>query len=282
MRPAGKRDSGEAGQSSSIEKQVVSPKVGYSYPDLVGKVVLVTGSSRGIGAGIARHFAEAGSKVVLHGRDSAALSGVQHEIEGSGGRAMQVTGDVTRFEQIEIMRGQIEREFGPIEILVANAGGSHTRPAPLEEIDEQGWRASVEGNLTATYLTIKSVLPGMKERKSGNIITLSSAAARRPHPQSPVPYAAAKAGIQMLTQHLAAQVGPFGIRVNCVAPEIILTERNLQQIPDSQRMALIEMHPIRRLGTSDDVARAVLYLSSEQSSWVTGVILDVSGGAVMV
>ncbi len=260
----------------------MSSRNGYAYPGLAEKVVLVTGSSRGIGAAIARLFATEGANVAVHGRDAAALAGVQREIERSGGRAMQVTGDVTRFEQIETMRTQIERELGPIDILVANAGGSLSRPAPFEEIDEQGWRASVEGNLTATFLTIKSVLPGMKQRKAGNIITISSAAARRPHPQSPVPYAAAKAGIQMLTQHLATQVGPFGIRANCVAPEIILTERNQRQIPDPQKEALVEMHPIRRLGTPDDVARAVLYLSSEQSSWITGVILDVSGGGVMV
>jgi 3-oxoacyl-[acyl-carrier protein] reductase len=262
--------------------EVMGSRNGCLYPDLVGKVVLVTGSSRGIGVAIARRFGDEGAKVVVHGRDSSALSEVQREIEWSGGRAIQVTGDVTRFEQIEIMRRDIERELGPIDILVANAGGSHTRPVPLEEIDEQGWRASIEGNLTATFLTIKSVLPGMKQRKAGNIITISSAAARRAHPQSPVPYAAAKAGIQMLTQHLAAQVGPFGVRVNCVAPEIILTEANRQQIPDPQKTTLAEMHPIRRLGTPDDVARAVLYLASEQSSWVTGVILDVSGGGVMV
>jgi 3-oxoacyl-[acyl-carrier protein] reductase len=242
----------------------------------------VTGSSRGIGAAIARLFAAESANVAVHGRDAGALAGVQREIERSGGRAMQVTGDVTRFEQIEIMRSQIERELGPIDILVANAGGSYTRPAPFEEIDELGWRASVEGNLTATFLTIKSILPGMKQRKGGNIVTISSAAARRPHPQSPVPYAAAKAGIQMLTQHLAAQVGPFGIRVNCVAPETILTERNQQQIPDLQKKALVETHPIRRLGTPDDVGRAVLYLASDQSSWITGAILDVSGGGVMV
>lgn len=122
----------------------------------------------------------------------------------------------------------------------------------------------------------------MKQRKAGNVVTLSSSAARRPHPQSPIPYAAAKAGIQMLTQHLAAQAGPHGIRVNCIAPETILTERNQQWIPDQQKQALVEMHPIRRLGTPEDVADAALYLASEQSSWITGLILDVTGGAVMV
>ncbi len=249
---------------------------------LDGKVALVTGSSRGIGAAIASRFAASGAKVAIHGRDAAALSAVHERIERAGGRAIRVAADVTRFDAIEAMRHQIEKELGPIDILVANAGGSYTPPGPLEEISEEGWHASVDGNLTATFLTIKSVLPGMKERRSGNIITVSSSAARRPHPKSPIPYAAAKAGIQMLTQHLAAQVGPYGIRVNCIAPETILTERNMERIPKAQQEALVEAHPIRRLGTPEDVASAALFLASEEAAWITGLVLDVTGGAVMV
>jgi 3-oxoacyl-[acyl-carrier protein] reductase len=252
------------------------------YPGLVGKIALVTGSSRGIGAAIAKAFAQQGSKVVLHGRDPAALANVRIDIEHTGAQAMVTTAEMSRFAEIEHLRNQIERELGPVDILVANAGGSFTKPGPLEELPEDGWRASVDGNLTATFLTIKSFLPGMKQRRSGNIITMSSAAARRPHPQSPIPYAAAKAGIQMLTQHLAAQVGPFGIRVNCIAPETILTERNVQLIPNDMKQTLIEQHPIRRLGSPEDVADAALYLASDQSAWITGIILDLSGGAVMV
>ncbi len=246
------------------------------------KVALVTGSSRGIGAAIAKLFAQQGVKVVVHGRDTTALSAVQAEIERAGGKAMHVVADVTKFTEIEAMRRQIEQEFGPIDILVANAGGSFTVPGPIEQISEEGWHASVDGNLTATFLTIKSILPGMKERKAGNIITLSSAAARRPHPGSPIPYAAAKAGIQILTQDLAAQVGPYGIRANCIAPETILTERNEQWIPDAQKQALVDLHPIKRLGTPEDVARAALFLASDEAAWITGMILDVAGGAVMV
>jgi len=250
--------------------------------DLNGKVALVTGSSRGIGAAIARLFATHGAHVAVHGRDIAALSSVRDGIERDGARAIQVVGDVTKFADIEAMRTQIERELGPVDILVTNAGGSSTMPGPLEDITEQSWRATVDGNLTATFLTIKSFLPGMKQRRAGRIVTISSSAARRPHPMSPVPYAAAKAGIQMLTQDVASQAGPFGIRVNCIAPETILTERNRERIPKEQQVSLVDMHPIRRLGAPEDVAQAALYLASDDAAWITGVILDVTGGAVMV
>ena len=249
---------------------------------LNGKLALVTGSSRGIGAAIAKELARRGAWVAVHGRDEHALLGVRNEIAGAGGKAISATGDLTRFAEIEAMRHDIERQLGPVEILVANAGGSFTAPGPLEEISEEGWHASIDGNLTATFLTIKAFLPGMQERGAGSVITLSSSAARRPHPRSPIPYAAAKAGIQIMTQHLAAQVGPRGVRVNCIAPETILTERNAERIPEAQKAALVDMHPIRRLGTSEDVAKAAVFLASDSASWITGVVLDVTGGAVMV
>jgi 3-oxoacyl-[acyl-carrier protein] reductase len=249
---------------------------------LSGKVALVTGSSRGIGAAIATRLAREGARVVVHGRDGAALAAVRAEIEAAGGRAMQVAADVTSFAAIETMRQQVEQQLGPIDILVANAGGSFSRPGQLEELSEEEWRATLDGNLTATFLTIKSVLPGMKERKAGAIITLSSSAGRTPHPQAPIPYAAAKAGIQILTQVVAAQAGPYGIRANCIAPETILTERNQQRIPQAQKQAMLDRHPIKRLGTPEDIASAALYLASDDGAWITGVILDVAGGAVML
>ncbi|HEX4709415.1 SDR family NAD(P)-dependent oxidoreductase [Phenylobacterium sp.] len=249
---------------------------------LKDRVALVTGSSRGIGAAVARLFAQEGALVAVHGRDADALEAVRRDIEAGGGRAVAVTGDVTDFGAIEAMRRRIEDEFGPVDILVANAGGSVTAPGPIEQITEDGWRASVEGNLTATFLTLKSFLPGMKARKRGAIVTVSSAAARRPHPRAPVAYAAAKAGIVILTQDAAAQAGPYGIRVNCVAPETILTERNQERIPLAQQEELRAAHPLPRLGAPQDVAQAVLYLASDAAGWITGVVIDVAGGAVMV
>ncbi len=251
-------------------------------PRLDGKVALVTGSSRGIGAAIARMFAAHGAAVAVHGRDADAGADVARSITRAGGRAIAVTADVTRFAHIEAMRQTIETELGPIDILVANSGGNPTPPGPLEAMTEDGWRAAVDANLTATFLTLKSMLPGMKARRAGAIITMSSAAARRGHPHSPIAYSAAKAGIQIMTQHVAAQVGPLGIRVNCLAPETILTERNAQMIPAATQEALVEAHPIRRLGTPDDVARAALFLASDDAAWITGVITDVAGGAVLV
>lgn len=246
------------------------------------KIVLVTGSSRGIGAAIAREFGRSGARVVVHGRDEGALRETEATIHHDGGKAMSVAADVTRFEEIEAMRLAVEDRFGPVDILVANAGGSFTPPALLEDIPEDGWRATIDGNLLATFLTLKSFLPGMKERRSGTIITISSTAGRRPHAQSPIPYAAAKAGIALMTQDVAAHVGPFGIRANCIAPETILTERNRERIPLAQQKALIDMHPLKRLGTPQDVANAAVFLASDNAAWITGVVFDVAGGAVMI
>jgi 3-oxoacyl-[acyl-carrier protein] reductase len=135
--------------------------------------------------------------------------------------------------------------------------------------------------LLATFLTLKSFLPGMKERGRGNIITITSAAGRRADAQSPIAYSAAKAGIGLLTQDVAAQAGPFGIRANAIAPETILTTQNQERIPQALQESLTTMHPLKRLGTPQDVANAAVFLASDRSSWITGVILDVAGGAVM-
>jgi 3-oxoacyl-[acyl-carrier protein] reductase len=247
-----------------------------------GRVAVVTGSSRGIGAAIATLFAAEGARVAVHGRDPTAVEAVRARIEADGGTACAVTAELTRFDQIEALRERVEKQLGPVDVLVANAGGSPARPGPVEGLSEADWRASVDANLTATFLTIKSFLPGMKQRGRGTIITMSSAAARRPNAHSPIAYAAAKAGIELLTKDVAAQAGPFGVRVNGLAPETIMTERNQQEIPAQVQETLVANHPIRRLGTPDDVARAALFLAGEEASWISGVILDVAGGSVLV
>ncbi len=244
---------------------------------LTDRVALVTGSSRGIGEAIATRFARAGARVVLHGRDEAALERVRAEI----GDAMTVTGDITVAADLDRMRERILATYGRVDVLVANAGSTSSRPEAIEDITPESWRADVDRTLTGTVLTVRCFLPHLKEHRTGSIITVSSAAGRKPSDRTIIAYAAAKAGVQLFTQDLAAQAGPFGIRANCLAPETILTDTNKGWIPADVQRSMAEAHPLRRLGTPEDVARAALFLASDESSWITGVIVDIAGGAVL-
>jgi 3-oxoacyl-[acyl-carrier protein] reductase len=249
------------------------------YPDLAGKVALVTGGSRGIGAATGKLLARSGARVAVNGRDEAAIEAVVREIREAGGEALACPADCTDAKALDSMRRRIEETWGPVEILAAFAGAG--APTPTEQLTEESWRATLDTNLTATFLTIKTVLPGMIEKRRGAVVTMSSSAGRQPSLAS-VAYAAAKAGVVMLTRHLANELGKHNVRVNCLAPGAILTERNRARIPEATQRELAASIPLGRIGTPDDVALATLYLASDASSWVTGVTLDVSGGRTIV
>lgn len=255
-----------------------------TYPDLDGKVAVITASSKGIGAATALALARNGARVVVNGRDDAAVSEIVGAIRGGGGHATGVAGDATEPSTLERLREAAERQFGPVDILGAFVGGSTVPPGPTVAVGLPDWHSTLDANLTAAFLALKVFMGGMMERGNGSIITLSSAAARIASGGpigAPTAYAAAKAGLVRLTQEAAKEAGPLGVRVNCVAPSTILTDRLERVIPEDRRAQMARMHPLGRLGRADDVANAVLFLASDASAWITGVTLDVTGGQVM-
>jgi len=252
-----------------------------SYPDLAGKVAVVTGGSGGIGAATCRLLAANGAKVVVNGRDQAKLDRVVDSIHADGGAAVGVAADVTDLAAVQRLRQQAEQAFGPAEVVAAFVGGGQARPGPVAEVTEQDWQSTLDGSLTATFLALKSFLPGMVQRGRGAIVTMASSAARLPGLGAPAPYVAAKAGVIALTRQAASEVGRHGVRVNCVAPHTVLTERIAQMMPGERKQQLLAAVPLGRLGTPEDVAAAAVFLASESASWLTGVTLDVAGGYVM-
>jgi 3-oxoacyl-[acyl-carrier protein] reductase len=251
------------------------------YPDLAGKVAVVTGGSGGIGAATCRLLAANGARVVVNGRDQARIQAVVDAIHASGGEAIGVTGDCTDLAAVERLRQQVEHDLGPAEVLAAFVGGGRARPGPVADVLVEDWRSTVDGSLTATFLTLKSFLPGMLQRGRGAIVTMASSAARLPGLGAPAPYVAAKAGVVMLTRQVASEVGRHGVRVNCLAPHTILTEQIQRVAPEEWREKMAAAIPLGRLGTPEDVALAAVFLASDNAAWITGVTLDVAGGYVM-
>jgi 3-oxoacyl-[acyl-carrier protein] reductase len=251
-----------------------------TYPDLANKVAVVTGGSRGIGAATCRLLAQNGAKVMVGGRDEAAINSVVQEIQDSGGEAIGAAADLTDFASVERIRGRVEEELGPVDVLAAFVGGQGY-PTPTGQMSEEQWRSVIDSDLTSTFLTVRSFLPGMIERGRGAIVTMASSAGRLPS-QASAAYAAAKAGVVMFSRHVANEVGQHGVRVNCLAPSSILTERVKRLIPEGTQRQMAAMHPLGRMGMPEDVALATLFLASDSSSWITGVTLDVAGGRIIV
>jgi 3-oxoacyl-[acyl-carrier protein] reductase len=184
-----------------------------TYPDLADKVAVVTGSSRGIGAATCRLLAANGVKVVVNGRDRAALQDTVDAIRRDGGDATGIAADVTDVDSVDHLLEETERAYGPVDILGVFVGSGGPPPGPTTEITPENWRAALDDNLTVTFLTLKSFLPGMIERGRGSIITLASTAARLASGEpigAPTGYATAKAGVVRLTQEVAKEVARHG------------------------------------------------------------------------
>lgn len=250
------------------------------FPDLEGKVALVTGGSRGIGAATCMALARNGVKVAVNGRDEAAIDAVVTAIHAQGGTALAAPADCSDLAAVRAMHEKVAEAFGAPELLLPFAGGGNSKPMPFSEISEEDWRSSLDQNLTSTFFVLKCFLPALLQHGTGAIVTMASAGGRVAA-GAPAAYGAAKAGIIMLTRHLAAEAGPRGIRVNCISPSAILTERTASRIPPERQQQMLAAFPLGRLGVAEDVAAAALFLLSSASSWITGATLDVTGGRVM-
>lgn len=251
-----------------------------TYPDLNGKVALVTGGSRGIGATTCLALARNGVKVAVNGRDEAAIEAVVASIRAQGGTALAAPADCANLAAVQAMQEKVADALGAPELLLPFAGGGSSKPMPFSDISEHDWRSSLDQNLTSTFFVLKCFLPALLARGSGAIVTMASAGGRIAA-GAPAAYGAAKAGIIMLTRHLAAETGPSGIRINCISPSAILTDRTAARIPPERQQQMRAAFPLGRLGQAEDVAAAALFLLSSTSAWITGATLDVAGGRVM-
>ncbi len=244
---------------------------------LAGKTAVVTGASRGLGRAIALRLAREGSAVAVNYRERAAeAEEVVASIRASGGRAVAIQADIADRAQVLAMAERVEREIGPVDILVYNAGVM--RRGDLSDFDKGELQAMRATNVDGLVNVTRAFVDGMKQRKFGRIVNLTSIAGLGTAMAGTTFYAATKAAVSMLTRRFAMDLGPAGVTVNAVAPGFILTDmakdgRNTQ---DFSKIA--EKTMVRRVGEPDDIANAVAFLCAVESSFITGQILVVDGG----
>ncbi len=241
--------------------------------DLNSRVALVTGASRGIGKAIALALADAGAAVAVNYRErSNEAEAVAEFIRKRGGHAAAFSADVSQRSAVQAMVRDIEERLGPIDILVNNAGMAAVRN--LDDITEEDFDRSIAVNLKSAFLCTQAVLPGMRARRWGRVINLSSIGARVGAGSVSVAYGAAKAGVEGLTRAYALRLAPEGVTVNAIAPGLIDTEM-AKPLLDAGVAARI---PVGRAGTGDEIAQAVLLLV--RNSFMTGQTLAVNGGSL--
>jgi NAD(P)-dependent dehydrogenase (short-subunit alcohol dehydrogenase family) len=254
---------------------------------LKNKVALVTGGSRGIGQGIAFGFAKAGAKVVVTSRKVQDLESTAAEIRAFGGEALVLPAHLGKMEEIQKVVGGVMERYGRLDILVNNAGASPAMGSVLES-DERLWDTIMNLNLKGTYFLSQAAANIMKNQGGGKIINIASIDGFKPEPFVSI-YSISKAGVRMITKAFAAELAPFNIQVNAIAPGPISTKMmdshwwNLS--PEELKKAkekLEKQLPMRRIGYPDDIAGAAVYLASEASGYTTGSEIVIDGGVLLM
>ncbi|MTE22813.1 SDR family oxidoreductase [Microbacterium sp. ZXX196] len=249
--------------------------------DVSGRLALVTGSSRGLGRALATGLAEAGARVVLHGRDADQLAAASAEIgEATGTAPATVRFDVTDAAAVEEAAAQVVAEHGAPDILVNNAGLQ--RRAPISEFPVADWDAVIASNLSSMFYVSRFVTPHMVERGSGKVINIGSVQSKLAR-QTIAPYSASKGGVALLTQGMAADLARYGIQVNAISPGYFATDMNRALVEDEQFNGwLVNRTPAHRWGDVRELRGALLFLASDASSFVSGQNIVVDGGMTAV
>lgn len=252
---------------------------------LKGRIAIVTGSARGVGKACAIALAKEGAKVAINDIDQEAIDKAVEEIKTLGRECIGIVADVSNEEQVKDMVEKVIDEWGRIDILVNNAGGALHTPARLEDVTEKDWDRVINVNLKGTFFCCKAVIPHMIKQDGGRIINMSALAGRWRASLAGVQYTSAKAGVGGLTRHLANEFGPYGIYVNAVAPTITLSGPRVEALwntkSEEEKKKILSSIPLRRLGRPEDIANVVVFLASDEASFITGATIDVNGGRFM-
>ena len=251
------------------------------YPELSGRVVVITGAAQGIGAETARAFAAQKAHVALLDIDEGGAKKVVQEITADGGRALVICTDVTDEVSVAKAIAGTVSEFGGIDVVINSAGG-YKRLASVEDMPVEEWDRTIALNLRGTFLVCRAAIPHLKQSPAGRIINVSSISGRTVHVASSPAYGASKAGVIQLTRFLAYELGPANITANAIAPITTLTPRvaALRTKEEVERIAALV--PLKRLAVPADHAQAMLFLASDAAAYINGVALDVNGGRIMM
>ena len=247
--------------------------------DLIDKVIIITGGSRGIGAATAIAAAAQGAKVLVNfNNDENSAHSVVSKINESGGSGLAFKADVSDMTSVQEMVNSALEKWGKIDVLVNNAG--IWKQAAIDNMSNKDVDTTMTVNFNGTLNCIRAVVPTMKNQKGGSIVNISSTAAQRGEAFHSL-YAASKGAVSSLTKSLASELGPDGIRVNAVCPGWTYTDMTSDAFKGGNDKIISETIPLRRIGKPEDCASAILFLASDDSSYITGISLNVNGGSVL-